>query len=157
MKHSLQLRAVGGGRWGRKLAATLAILVMTALGQGAVAQTFEAPDIDVTEGNDAVFKVKLPTTYSVNVRWFYETVEGTATAYDDYAHTWVGSYLTIAAGSRTGSVTIGTSRDDVDDDEETFKLKLSNFATQGVGSSGWSSAQLSGVPTEKTITATIWE
>ena len=156
MKHSLQLRAVGAAR-GRKLAATLAILVMTVLAQGAVAQTFSAPDIDVTEGNDAVFNVKLPTTYSVNVRWFYETVEGTATAYDDYAHTWVGSYLTIAAGSRTGSVTIGTSRDDVDDDEETFKLKLSAFQTQGVGSSAWASAQLSGVPTETTITATIWE
>ena len=158
MRHSLQLRAVDAAR-GRKLAATLAILVMTALGQGAVAQTFEAPDIDVDEGDKATFKVTLPGAYNGSVRWAYQTEDGTADSGDDY--TAASGYLVISAGGKTGSVVVQTAEDDVADDGETFKLKLSNFETQGFSRNNpnqWTSAfLLGGVPTEKTMTATIKE
>ena len=158
MKHLLQLRAGGGG--GRKPAAALATLIMMmALAQPAVAQTFLAPDIEVDEGDKATFKVTLPGAYNGSLRWAYQTEEGTADSGDDY--TAASGYLVISAGGKTGSVVVQTAEDDVADDGETFKLKLSNFETQGFSRNNpdqWTSAfSLSGVPTEKTMTATIKE
>ena len=157
MKYSLQLRAVGGQA--RMLMTALATLMIMALAQPAVAQTFSAPDIDVDEGDKATFKVTLPSAYNGSLRWTYQTEDGTADSGDDY--TAASGYLVIPTGSNTGSVAVQTSEDDVADDGETFKLKLSNFQTQGFSRNNpnqWTSAfLLSGVPTEKTMTATIDE
>ena len=144
MKHSLQL---------------LATLMMTALVQPAVAQTFQAPDIEVSEGDKATFEVTLPGAYNGGLRWAYSTEEGTASSGDDY--TAASGYLVIPAGGKTGSVDVQTVQDNVADDGETFKVRLSNFETQGFSRDNpdqWTSAfTLSGVPTEKTMTATIDE
>ena len=156
MRHSTQFRAVGDRMW--VLAAALAATV-TAFAQPAVAQTFLAPDINVDEGDKATFKVTLPSTYNGSVRWAYQTEEGTADSGDDY--TAASGYLVISEGSKTGSVVVQTAEDDVADDGETFNLKLSDFETQGFSRNNpnqWTSAfLLSGVPTEKTMTATIDE
>ena len=136
----------------------VAVVLLTTLAAPVLAQTFLAPDINVTEGDDATFRITLPIAYNGNVRWEYATENGTATSGDDY--TAVSGHVVISSGSTTASVVVQTAEDDVADDEETFKLKLSNFQTQGfsAGSNAWTSAyRLQNVPTEKTMTATIDE
>ena len=143
----------------RVLAAAFATAMTTALAQPTAAQTFQAPDIEVSEGDEATFEVTLPGAYNGSLRWKYETEEGTADAGDDYIE--ASGYLVISAGDKTGSVQVKTVEDAVADDGETFKVRLSNFQTQGFSRdnpSQWTSAfLLSGVPTEVTISATIDE
>jgi len=93
-----------------------------------------------------------------SLRWAYTTEDGTANAGDDY--TAVSGHVVIPSGATTASVVVQTTADIEDDDEEAFKLKLFDFQTQGFvrGSNLWTSAfQVEGVPTAKTMVATIRE
>ncbi len=157
MKHSQQLRVVGS-RIREVITAVLAAATVAAFAQPALAQQFQAPDIEVTEGDDVTFTITLPRAYSAHVRWAYNTENGTATSGDDY--TAASGHVVISSGTTSATVTVQTTGDDVADDGETFKLNLSNFETQGFAASqdNWTSAySLRGVPRERTMTATINE
>ena len=138
------------GERARVVAAALAATIATA----ALAQGFQAPDIDVKEGNDAQFSVTLGHAMAVAIRWSYKTEDGTATSGSDY-QTSTG-YLVVAAGDTTEGVAVKTRTDSVADGGETFKLKLSDFQMQRSNGS-WADDAVYGIPSEKTITATIKE
>ena len=156
MNHSPEDRA-GGGRT-RIAAAALAAALVAGLAPPALASEFQAPDIAVAEGDEASFTIALPEAYWVNLRWAYATEDGTATAGEDY--TAASGHVVFSAGTKTASVVVRTTRDELADDGETFRLKLSEFQTQGItaGDDRWTSAwRFEGIPAEKTIVATIEE
>ena len=128
--------------------------VAAAIAAVALAQGFQAPDIDVREGSKAEFKVTLPHGMAMALRWKYETEDGTATSGSDYEST--TGYLVVAAGDTTEAVEVKTLADLALDDGETFKLKLHSFQLQRSNGS-WASDAVYGIPDEKTITATIKE
>ena len=135
-----------------RIVAAVAFLV-AAVSSPAVANNF-APDIEVIEGNDATFKVTMPFGLRANVRWSYETEDGTATWAQDYSAS--SGHLVIQSGDTTGAVEVETSGDSVADDGETFKLRLYNLQMQRANGQ-WASESVYGIPGEKTITATIRE
>ena len=137
----------------RVVAATLAATA-AAIAPVALAQGFQAPDIEVNEGSDAKFAVTLPHGLNAAVRWEYDTEDGTAEKGQDY--TAASGHLKFDAGDTSGEVVVSTSQDGVADDGETFKLKLFNFQMQRA-SGQWSREAVYGIPDEKTITATIKE
>lgn len=157
MRHSTQFRAVSAPRQSF-VAVAFGAAMMMALAQPALAQQFQAPDIGVTEGDAATFTITLPHAFNAHVRWAYKTENGTATSGDDYTE--ASGHVVIYSGTTTATVTVQTTEDEVADDGETFTLKLSNFQTQGLAAShnNWTSDLLLwGIPTEKTMTATINE
>ena len=131
--------------------AAAATALATVVALPVAAQGFQAPDVEVTEGNDASFEVTLPHGLNAAVRWQYETENGTASG-DDY--TAASGHLVIDAGDTTGVVAVGTAEDNVADDGETFKLRLFEFQMQRANGQ-WSAEAVYGIPGEKTITATI--
>ena len=154
MKKSTGCRIVGtvttSGSRTRVIASGLAAVIATV----ALAQGFQAPDVEVKEGNDAQFEVTLPHAMAVAVRWKYETEDGTATSGSDYQSS--NGHLVVAAGDTTKAVTVKTRTDSLADDGETFKLQLSDFQMQRSNGS-WANDAVYGIPSEKTITATIKE
>lgn len=138
------------GERARAIVAALAAVIAT----GAFAQGFQAPDIEVDEGSDAVFTVTLPHAMAVAVRWQYETEDGTATSGSDYQSS--TGHLVVAAGDTTEAVDVRTLTDSVADGGETFKLKLFNFQMQRSDGS-WATDAVYGIPSGKTMTATIQE
>jgi RHS repeat-associated protein len=78
----------------------------------------------VDEGNTATFTVSLScaTTFSQTVD--YTTQAASATAGSDYTTT--SGTLTFAAGDTSKQVTVSTATDQVDENNETFQLVLSN-------------------------------
>ena len=149
MKKSTGCRT--GGRIPPVVVTTAAILAAS-LALTALAQGFQAPAVEVTEGNAASFSVTLPHGMNADIRWEYETEDGTASAGSDY--TADTGHLVISAGDTTGAVTIQTTQDNASDDGETFKLRLFNFQMQR-SNGQWSKEAVYGIPGEKTITATI--
>ena len=131
--------------------AAAATALATVVALPVAAQGFQAPDVEVTEGDDASFQVTLPHGLNAAVRWQYETENGTASG-DDY--TAASGHLVIEAGDTTGVVAVGTAEDNVADDGETFKLRLFEFQMQRANGQ-WSAEAVYGIPGEKTITATI--
>ena len=120
----------------------------------ASAHSFDAPNIEVDEGDYASFKVTLSRAVNIDIRWEFETQDGTATSPGDYTAT--TGHLQISAGNTVGEVTVLTASDGVADDVETFNLRLFNFQVEG--RDGWSSSGgMRGIPKDKTITATIRE
>ena len=130
-----------------------AAFLAAAVSSPARANNF-APDIEVIEGNDATFKITMPFALRANVRWSYETEDGTATWAQDYSAS--SGHLVMQSGDMTGAVEVETSGDSVADDGETFKLRLYNLQMQR-GNGQWVSERVFGLPSEKTITATIKE
>ena len=131
--------------------AAAATALATVVALPVAAQGFQAPDVEVTEGNDASFQVTLPHGLNAAVRWQYETENGTASGSD---YTAASGHLVIEAGDTTGVVAVGTAEDNVADDGETFKLRLFEFQMQRANGQ-WSAEAVYGIPGEKTITATI--
>ncbi len=129
----------------------VAAVLSTAVALSVAAQSFLAPDVEVTEGDDASFQVTLPHGLNAAVRWEYETENGTASG-DDY--TAASGHLVFDAGDTIGAVTVKTADDNVADDGETFKLRLFKFQMQRANGQ-WSTEAVYGIPGEKTITATI--
>ena len=131
--------------------AAAATALATVVALPVAGQGFQAPDVEVTEGNDASFQVTLPHGLNAAVRWQYETENGTASG-DDY--TAASGHLVIDAGDTTGAVAVTTAEDNLADDSETFKLRLFAFQMQRTNGQ-WSAEAVYGIPGEKTITATI--
>ncbi|TGQ61284.1 hypothetical protein EN855_033580, partial [Mesorhizobium sp. M1C.F.Ca.ET.212.01.1.1] len=100
-------------------------------------QAFKLPtvsigDASVTEGGKAQFTVSLSNTYAYDIKVYYGTGDGTATAGSDYTGT--GGYVVIPAGQTTATVTVQTIDDYYKEANETFNVTLSGATTNVLGS-----------------------
>ena len=82
-------------------------------------------DLTVAEGDAAQFTVSLDAVSSRDVTVSWSTADGTATAGSDYTAQ-SGQSLTIAAGDRSGTISVQTTTDSDDESSETFTVTLSN-------------------------------
>ncbi len=111
--------------------------------------TLTIADARATEGNLVEFTVTLDPASASDVTVEYATTDGTATANStdpdgaDYTAPANGATLTIGAGQTTGTISVATGNDNVDEDDETFTLTLSNPSSNAA------------LGTEKTATGTI--
>ena len=94
--------------------------------------TLTIADARATEGNAVSFTVTLNPVAASDVTVEYAAADGTATADSshedgaDYTAPVGGAILTIAAGETSGTISIATGNDTVDEDDETFTVTLSN-------------------------------
>ncbi|TGW03896.1 immunoglobulin-like domain-containing protein [Mesorhizobium sp. M2E.F.Ca.ET.154.01.1.1] len=100
-------------------------------------QAFKLPtvsigDASVTEGGKAQFTVSLSNTYAYDIKVYYGTGDGTATAGSDYTGT--GGYVVIPAGQTTATVYVQTLDDYYKEANETFNVTLSTATTNVLGS-----------------------
>ena len=136
--------------------AVLAVLMFAALVQPAAAGEFQAPDINVDEGEVAKFKVTLPETYDFDVRFRYKTEDGSAREGKHYDAK--NGYLVFQSGTQSKTVEVQTrvSQDRVTRD---FKLALSDkqmwWAPENTWRASWAVIYVPNVPGTKTIRATI--
>ncbi len=82
-------------------------------------------DLTVAEGDAAQFTVSLDAVSDRDVTVSWSTADGTATAGSDYTAQ-SGQSLTIAAGDRSGTISVQTTTDGDDESSETFTVTLSN-------------------------------
>ena len=82
-------------------------------------------DVTVTEGGQARFTVSLDKTWSDDVTLTWDTSGGSATDGADYTGQ-SGQTLTIAAGQQSVTVSVQTTGDSLDEDDETFTVTLSS-------------------------------
>ena len=94
--------------------------------------TLTIADANATEGNAVEFTVTLDPASASDVTVEYATTDGTATADSsdadgaDYTAPANGAQLTISANQTSGTISIATGDDTVDEDDETFTLTLSS-------------------------------
>ena len=94
--------------------------------------TLTIADAKATEGNAVEFTVTLDPASASDVTVAYATTDGTATADSsdadgaDYTAPESGAQLTISANQTSGTISIATGDDTVDEDDETFTVTLSN-------------------------------
>jgi hypothetical protein len=88
--------------------------------------TISVANVNVTEGGNATFTVRLSGVSDRPIEIFYFTQDGTALAGSDYTGISAGSpqSLVIPAGSTTGLIRIATTPDTRVEADETFTLKL---------------------------------
>ena len=110
-----------------------------------------AADAQACEGDDAVFTIAtgVPPSDWWSYRWSYATASGSATKGTDFAS--VSGKLVFNSGESTKSVSVATYKDTLNEGNEDFDLKFSDFETKGLlsGTSGWVStdpAQFYGMP-----------
>ncbi len=90
-----------------------------------VTPSLSIADARVSEGSDAVFRVSLFPASDETVTVEFTTVNGSATAPDDYTSR--SGLLTFSPGETSESITVDTSSDDIGESgEETFTIRLSN-------------------------------
>ena len=88
-------------------------------------------DASAAEGDAVAFTVSLSAATSQQVTVAYATSDGTATAGSDY--TAESGTLTFAANETSKTVSVATTDDSVDEDDETFTLTLSSPANATLG------------------------
>ena len=94
--------------------------------------TLTIADAKATEGNAVEFTVTLDPVSASDVTVAYATTDGTATADSsdadgaDYTAPESGAQLTISANQTSGTISIATGDDTVDEDDETFTVTLSD-------------------------------
>ena len=91
--------------------------------------------VEAYEGDDLSFEVTLTPVSGREVTVKWETSDGTAVAGSDYTAVTAGT-LTIAAGDTSGAVTVSTTEDELDEDDETFTVTLSNPGNAGLAGGG---------------------
>src|SRR5205823_14539876 len=95
------------------------------------------PASPVTEGDsgttNATFTVSLSAASPQNVTVAYATADGTATAGSDYTAT--SGTLTFTPGQTSKTVAVAVKGDTVDENDETFSVRLSAPADATVGPS----------------------
>ena len=91
-------------------------------------------DVEVDEGDTAVFIVSLSAVPDQDVTVVATTADGTATAPGDYTHT-TGT-VTIASGQQTATFPVPTAGDVLDEPEETFQVVLSDASAGAVIANG---------------------
>jgi len=90
----------------------------------------ELPDIAisdapaVTEGDTAHFTVTLSNTYAYDVKVYYQTQDGTATAGSDF--TGATSYLIIPAGQTSATINVSTLNNGAYELTENFTVQITN-------------------------------
>ena len=85
--------------------------------------TLSIDNVEVVEGNPAGFRISLSRAQSADVTVVATTVDGTATAPDDYkGHR---STVVIAAGQTEAPFMVTTLKDEIHDPNEDFKVMLS--------------------------------
>ena len=145
MKHPANGRKFWGG-------AGIAALMLAVQVTGAA--QFSAPDIEVDEGDKAVFQVTLPDTYDFDVRFPYETRDGSAEEGKHYEAK--EGYLMFSAGTQSAKVEVQTR---VSPDAVTRDFKLVLIEKQRRWGDSWSAAwaviYLPDVPSSKDIRAEI--
>ena len=91
------------------------------------------------DAGSATFTVKLSLASSRTVTVAWATGDGTATAGDDYT---AGSgSLTFSAGTLTRTISVAVTDDAVDEENETFKVTLSNPSQAALAGSGGDTAE----------------
>ncbi len=93
---------------------------------------FSLNDVQVVEGEPAVFTIQVPEKLDFSVRWRYSTEDATAEAGSDY----VGSQGTLqfAVGERMKTITIQTLADETAEHiPEFFQLQLYDMETSSDG------------------------
>ncbi len=122
-----------GGAFACLAALMLAVLAPSASAQrmvsGVTAQ-LDAADIEVREGEHAIFRFKLSRPLDFKVRYAYRTEDSTAKAGKDYKAK--QGYVVFPAGQPIAQVRIKTLNDDIIDNDH-FKLVLSDMETYGYG------------------------
>ena len=88
-------------------------------------------DASATEGDAVAFTVSLSAATSQQVTVEYATSGGTATSGTDF--TAVSGTLTFAANETSQTVSVATTDDSVDEDDETFTLTLSSPTNATLG------------------------
>jgi len=96
---------------------------------GVTAQ-LKVADVQVREGEDAVFTLVLSRPLDFDIRYAYRTQDLTARAGKDYVAE--NGFFVIPAGKRLMELSIGTLRDNVID-KNSFRLVLSDPHTKGYG------------------------
>ena len=89
-------------------------------------------DATATEGSAVVFTVSLGAITAADVTVEYATADVSATAGADYTAAASDASLTIAAGQTSGTISIDTLDDSLDEGDETFTLTLSNPSSNAV-------------------------
>ncbi|WP_420633094.1 Calx-beta domain-containing protein [Candidatus Palauibacter sp.] len=93
--------------------------------------TVSVSDASATEGDAVAFTVSLSATSSRQVTVDYATSDGTATSGTDFtAHS---GTLTFATNETSKTVSVATTDDSVDEENETFTLALSSPANATLG------------------------
>ena len=120
------------------VAAAATAVVLLVLAPAGVAEdepppppTLTVSDASGSEGGSASFTVTLSETSSSVAHVHYATAGGSATQGQDFTET-VGE-LNIPAGSLTGEIQVPLSNDDVDENDETFVLNLSEPSGATIG------------------------
>ena len=128
-----------------------AALMLAALASPAAAGTFQAPDVEVKEGETAVFAITLPSTQSSTIRYAYQTENASAKAGEDYEAK--QGQVVFPAGVTRAQVEVRTYKND-DTNDEHFNLVL---IRQQASVGWWYSvpAPSTGLPSFKTVRATI--
>ncbi|WP_420636883.1 Calx-beta domain-containing protein [Candidatus Palauibacter sp.] len=88
-------------------------------------------DASAAEGDSVAFTVSLSATSGQQVTVQYATSDGTATSGTDF--TAESGTLTFAANETSKTVSVATTDDSVDEDDETFTLTLSSPANATLG------------------------
>jgi hypothetical protein len=76
----------------------------------------------ITEGSSAAFVVSLSSASGKDVTVFYNTSNGTAVSGTDYSY--ASGSVVISAGDLSATVTVNTTNDSIDEDDETFSAVL---------------------------------
>ena len=112
---------------GRRLSHSLSTVVA-----GAVSTpTVSVSDASAAEGDAVAFTVSLSEASSQQVTVEYATSDGTATGGTDF--TAQSGTLTFTAGETTKTVSVATTDDSADEDDETLTLTLSSPANATLG------------------------
>jgi len=155
MKHSIN-GSTGVRR--RFLGGVFAALMLAALAQPVAAeQWFKAPDIQVEEGQVAIFKFTntSPALPNYAIRYAYRTRDGSANSRSDYVAK--SGHVVFAAGARSAEVRVET-RKNRDSGGKHFELVLSDLQTRGFAGNDWNSQySVRGLPSTKTVRARIVE
>ena len=112
---------------GRPLSHSLSSVVAAPVSTPAVSVS----DASAAEGDAVAFTVSLSATSSQQVTVEYATSDGTAAAGSDY--TAQSGTLTFAANETSKTVSVATTDDSVDEENETFTLTLSSPANATLG------------------------
>ena len=120
--YSIDRVAGADGRLSSRVYALSSVLrvALDTLGPGGL----YVADATAVEGETATFVVTMDGALSDTATVNYETSDGTATAGSDY--TAVSGTLTFAAGETSKTVAVAVLDDQADEDEEEFRLILSN-------------------------------
>ena len=82
------------------------------------------------------FSVRLSAASEQTVTVEYETADATATAGSDYTAAAVDSVLTFTAGTTVGTIEVTIADDKVDEEDETFTVRLRDAVNATLGGGG---------------------